>query len=148
MIIAEEPQIEEGLERLSAELGMVGSEAAPAVARTASILEPGGNRLLEVGEAESFVVYEGVNLWGGRYFGMTGDIVRRAAEHARTTGLIINPIPRLGYLSRFDARAVEQVLIERAGLENLVNRINSIATSNPNYEEAIRRGEELLRLLE
>jgi len=49
------------------------------------------------------------------------------------------------HLSRFDARAVEQVLIEHDGLVNLYNRINSIAANNPVYPESIQRGTEILR---
>ena len=51
-------------------------------------------------------------------------------------------------LSREDARAVEQALIEIHGLSKnggtLLNRINSIARSNPKYAAALRRGLELL----
>jgi len=36
-------------------------------------------------------------------------------------------------------------LIERYGLENLLNKINSISPKNPIYEEAKRLGEEALR---
>jgi hypothetical protein len=50
-------------------------------------------------------------------------------------------------LSRADARAVEQVLIERIGLPNLANQINSIAASNPGYANAIQRGMEILRMI-
>ena len=49
-----------------------------------------------------------------------------------------------------DAKAVEQVLIEKYGLwkhgGTLLNRINSIAKDNPVYAEAIKRGKELLRI--
>lgn len=51
-------------------------------------------------------------------------------------------------LSRSDAKAVEQTLIELHKLEKnggtLINKINSIAKSNPGYEDAIKRGGEIL----
>jgi predicted esterase len=55
----------------------------------------------------------------------------------------------MGGLSRSDARAVEQALIEVHGLGRsggtLLNRINSIAPSNPAYADQLRRGYELLQ---
>lgn len=52
-------------------------------------------------------------------------------------------------LTRADARAVEQALIEIHGLGRnggtLLNQINSIATSNPTYAQQLERGYELLR---
>jgi hypothetical protein len=78
--------------------------------------------------------------------GITNEIARRAAEHLRLNGIRINKL--MGNLTREDARAVEQVLIEIHGLSKtggtLMNRINSIAHSNPAYAAALRRGLELL----
>ncbi|KFE69552.1 hypothetical protein DB31_6527 [Hyalangium minutum] len=55
-------------------------------------------------------------------------------------------------LSREDARAVEQVLIELYGLQKnggtLLNRINSIARSNPRYADLLRRGKKLLESID
>ena len=79
-----------------------------------------------------------------KYYGITNDLVRRTGEQYQALGGKIEPILGLENLSRFDARAVEQVLIEQAGLPNLLNKINSIAQSNPIYPEAIRRGGEIL----
>jgi hypothetical protein len=57
----------------------------------------------------------------------------------------------MGGLSRSDARAVEQALIEVHGLGRnggtLLNRINSIAPSNPAYADQVRRGYELLQTI-
>jgi RHS repeat-associated protein len=91
------------------------------------------------------VVYQAaVN--GQKYFGITNDFFRRLGEHgARFTSM--NIIPGLDKLSRFDARAVEQVLIERDRLPNLINKINSISPNNPVYQEAIKRGNELLNMV-
>ncbi len=40
---------------------------------------------------------------------------------------------------------VEQALIKYYGIDNLYNKINSIAVSNPIYPEAISRGTDILR---
>lgn len=52
-------------------------------------------------------------------------------------------------LSRSDARAVEQALIDIHGLKKnegtLINLINSISPKNPNYAEQLNRGYELLK---
>jgi hypothetical protein len=46
-----------------------------------------------------------------------------------------------------DARAVEQALIEWFGLKILDNKINSISKNNPIYQEAIKKGNEILKSL-
>jgi hypothetical protein len=86
-------------------------------------------------------VEEGVT----KYYGITNDFARRSAEQLRALGGQIERIAGLTQLSRSDARAVEQVLIEYTGLPNLLNKINSIAQSNPIYPGAIERGNEILR---
>jgi hypothetical protein len=52
-------------------------------------------------------------------------------------------------LTRSQARAVEQALIELHGLESnggtLINKINSISPSNPVYQSAVQYGQEMLR---
>ncbi|HUT18233.1 MAG TPA: RHS repeat-associated core domain-containing protein, partial [Anaerolineae bacterium] len=108
--------------------------------RSASV-ETGGN-----------TVYQSVNKAGQvDYVGITGNFEQRAAAHLRLDALRIRPIQGLEALSRADARAVEQVLIEWHGLGRnggtLLNKINSIATSNPIYESAIARGHEILRTI-
>jgi hypothetical protein len=81
-----------------------------------------------------------------QYVGITDHFARRAAFHLRTNGINVEKL--VGNLSREDARAVEQALIEIHGLSKhggtLMNRINSIARSNPKYAAALRRGLELL----
>lgn len=81
-----------------------------------------------------------------QYVGITNDLARRSAEHLRQNGFRIREL--LEDLSREDARAVEQALIEIHGLAKnggtLLNRINSIAHSNPKYAAMVRRGRELL----
>lgn len=83
----------------------------------------------------------------GQYVGITNNYARRAADHLRTKGINIEPL--MQNLTRSDARAVEQVLIEYHGLYKnggtLINKINSISTSNPVYGESLERGLELLK---
>lgn len=90
------------------------------------------------------VVYILVENGTTRYVGITNDFMRRATQHLSERGWIIRPIQGLEYLSRFDARAVEQVLIEHYGLQNLYNKINSISSTNPIYNAAIQRGKDIL----
>jgi hypothetical protein len=94
-------------------------------------------------------VYSAVENGATKYVGITDDLAARAATQLRQKGIIVNEIPGLNGLARADARAVEQVLIEFYGLGKnggtLLNRINSIAESNPVYAESLKRGAELLR---
>jgi hypothetical protein len=81
-----------------------------------------------------------------QYVGITNHLARRTADHLRKNGIRVEKL--MGNLSRLDARAVEQALIEIHGLGRnggtLMNRINSIARSNPEYAALLRRGLELL----
>ncbi len=83
------------------------------------------------------------------YVGITNDIDRRTTEHLGT-GKGISPVPvaGLGSLSRLDARAVEQVMINNYRLKknggSLINQINSISTKNADYDTLITRGTEIL----
>lgn len=90
-------------------------------------------------------VYQVVQNGITKYVGITNDFVRRAGEHLRTRNWVIEPIQGLEHLSRAYARAFEQVLIEKYGLPNLYNQINSISPNNPIYHDAISRGLEILR---
>ncbi|RZV19040.1 hypothetical protein [Aliarcobacter butzleri] len=84
-----------------------------------------------------------------QYVGITNDVARRQAEHYRTKGIEIEPI--LDNLSKSDARALEQTLIELSGLEKnggtLINKINSISKTNPDYAKQLQRGQELLEIV-
>lgn len=95
------------------------------------------------------IVYHSQNGVATDYVGITNNLERRAAEHLNSKGIAIDAIPGLSNLSRSDARAVEQVLIELHGLGKnggtLINRINSISTKNPVYKESLLRGAEILK---
>ncbi len=90
-----------------------------------------------------------------QYVGITDNIEARAAAHMDKKGIEISPIPGLQGISRSDARAVEQVLIEYNGFAHkvgangekgtLLNLINSISTKNPIYAESLSRGAALLK---
>jgi filamentous hemagglutinin len=144
-------------ERLSVDLS--GFERASAAAR-GGVAEPivvlnrvdgwsrGGYASRGVGGNTS--VYRSANAAGEtQYVGITKNIEQRAAAHLREKGIGIAEIPGLKRLSRADARAVEQVLIEHHGLGKnggtLLNKINSIAETNPAYGAALERGAELLQ---
>lgn len=94
-------------------------------------------------------MYQSVNAAGEvQYVGITNNFARRAAQHLRSTGIQIERIPGLDNLTRVEARAVEQVLILRYGLQktggSLMNRINSIAESRPDFGALLRRGVDIL----
>jgi hypothetical protein len=82
-----------------------------------------------------------------QYVGLTGDFGRRQLEHLRERGFQIREV--IGGLSRSDARAVEQALIEMHGLGKnggtLLNKINSIAKTNPDLAKLLQVGYDLLK---
>lgn len=95
----------------------------------------------------SNVVYVSVEAGVTKYVGITNNLARRAAEHLTAKGIRIEPL--MQGLSRTDARAVEQALIEIHGLGKnggtLLNKINSIAITNPSYGAQLQRGYDLLK---
>ncbi|MCB6182040.1 hypothetical protein LIN78_00525 [Leeia sp. TBRC 13508] len=84
-----------------------------------------------------------------QFIGITDDLPSRAVARLSQKGISISAIPGLQNISRADARAVEQTLIEYYGLGKnggaLLNKINSIAVTNPIYSNSIQRGRALLR---
>lgn len=84
-----------------------------------------------------------------QYVGITDNLAARAAAHLKLKGIEIQPLDGLTGISRSDARAVEQVLIEYYELGKdggtLINKINSIASINPVYAASLQRGKALLR---
>jgi hypothetical protein len=124
-------------------------ESVSITAQGATItLAPGAVAMATRGmQGNQHSVYVSVNSEGKvQYVGITNDVARRAAEHLRQNGFQIEEL--LGSLSREEARAVEQVLIEIHGLGKtggtLTNRINSIAQSNPEYAKLVHQGRKLL----
>lgn len=110
------------------------------------------DKAADLGKAGKTLVYESIDPLTGKvqYVGITNDFIRRSGEHMRTKGITINRIPGLQNLSRADAKAVEQVLIEHHGGAkssggSLINLINSISKTNPEYAAQLKRGLELLR---
>ena len=101
----------------------------------------------KVAKGGNNVVYHSVQNGITQYVGITNNLARRAAEHLATKGIKIDPLMK--GLSRADARAVEQALIEIHGLGknggSLLNKINSISPANPNYRTQLQRGYELLK---
>jgi RHS repeat-associated protein len=120
------------------------SRAAQAVIPAA---ENAASQVLTSINTGSNVVYKYMANGLTKYYGIINDFARRASEHFNARNWTIEPIEGLENLSRYDARAVEQVLIQNVGLPNLYNKINSIAQSSPIYEKAIQRGEEILRIV-
>ena len=98
-------------------------------------------------EAGDNVVYHSVEEGVTQYVGITNNLARREAEHLASKGINIEPL--MQGLTRADARAVEQALIEVHGLGKnggtLLNKINSIVKSNPSYASQLARGYELLK---
>jgi len=75
-------------------------------------------------------LYKAVSKDGLPYYGITSRAAPvRAAEHLKTTGHKIEKTLLEG-LTRREARAAEQLMINEAGLGNLANKINSIAPGN------------------
>ena len=96
------------------------------------------------------MVYRAFNETTGEvsYVGITNNFGRRSAEQLVERGIEIEEIDNLTNLTRNDARFVEQTLIEHHELEKnggtLINKINSIAETNPKYAESLTRGREIL----
>ena len=104
----------------------------------------GGTVLL--GSGGGITPYIGINLLTGEtYIGITNNIIRRGVEHLHNN-IAITPVSSLlKNLSRYEAKAVEQALINRTGLGNLLNKINSISPGSAGYSAAIQLGEGLLK---
>jgi len=95
-------------------------------------------------------VYQSVVKGTTDYVGMTGrTLSARAAEHLRLAARTVQPV--VTGLSHRAARATEQALLEYHGLVKnggtLLNRINSIAQSNPKYKASIDLGKSILKEL-
>ncbi len=123
--------------------------ASPSQSSTAVYnIEVHGEHAYQVSELGLIVhnecVYQAVDSAGNvLYVGITNNFARRALEHAsrfRITKVIDG-------LSRSDARAVEQSLIRTHGFlrdgGTLLNKITSIAATNPIFGSAMARAKAL-----
>jgi hypothetical protein len=115
-----------------------GSAAAAAVGlgtKAPQVVLQGGNHS----------VYLSYRLDGSvEYIGQTMNVAARTAAHSRVGRNITEVATQL---SRSEARALEQVLINKYGLGTLSNKINSIAATNPIYQGAIQTGTTIGNLL-
>lgn len=111
-------------------------------------------RLQKTAKDSNVLVYVSYNPSHGKiqYVGITQDIKRRGKQHLDEKDIRISQIPNLKNLSREDAKACEQFLIDFYGLgkrnqaegQLYWNMINSISKTNPNYPDATVRGKKLL----
>jgi|GEM_PF-5840126 hypothetical protein len=99
---------------------------------------------------QNVMIYKAMNESTGEttYVGITNNFERRAGEQLVEKGIKIQKIDNMPLLSRAEAKAVEQTLIEHHELKknggSLINKINSIAQSNPKYAESLSKGREIL----
>lgn len=124
-----------------------GASAVGSLLTTPSVTQEGTTFQREEG---NITIYQSFNPKTGeaQYVGITNSVPRRSGEHKRNKGIEIQPLDNIPPLTKSDAKAVEQTLMEIYGLEKnggtLINRINSIAKSNPEYAGSIVRGAEIL----
>jgi len=127
-------------------VGEVGSVALSAEGVFTIALAPGAVAMSAQGPQTSVYISRDPVTRQVQYVGITDEMARRTAEHLRLKGIQIEEL--MANLSRQDARAVEQALIEIHGLSKnggtLMNRINSITPTDPTYASMLRRGLELL----
>ena len=113
------------------------------------VLGAGGVEATAVINTGKVAVYQSIGANGKiNCVGITNDMIRRNAQHLRKGGAIVGEaIPGLKNLSRLDARAVEQALISGYGKNGsqLLNKINSIAKTRPEYAKLLQRGYDVLR---
>ncbi|MFD7658351.1 RHS repeat-associated core domain-containing protein [Actinosynnema sp. NPDC059797] len=82
-------------------------------------------------------VYQGVRNGESVYSGITNNPARRAAEHTGRD-FDLTTITKNGSVTRGEARAIEQALINRNRGENIRN---SISPKHPYYDQAVKWGE-------
>jgi RHS repeat-associated protein len=123
-----------------------GAKAGAGVVR---VLTAGGAEASAVINTGRVAVYQSIGANGKvNYVGITNDMIRRNAQHLANGGAIRGrAIFGLTNLSRKDARAVEQALISGYGKNGsqLLNKINAIARTRPEYSKLLQRGYDLLR---
>jgi RHS repeat-associated protein len=86
-----------------------------------------------------YSIYQGIRNGKVVYWGLTNNFSRRVAEHAGRFDDIIEVFPNL---TRRQARGLEQLMIDKYGIQNLENIRNGIGVSNPNmmqyFQDAVR----------
>jgi RHS repeat-associated protein len=136
------------IKSLEAPLALMGGGVGKGVLR---VVTAGGAEATAVINTGKVAVYQSIGANGKiNYIGVTNDMIRRNAQHiARGRPIVGRALEGLTNLSRLDAKAVEQVLISGHGLGKnggqLLNEINSIARTNPQYSQLLQRGYDLLR---
>ena len=137
-------------ERLQASDGIAAVVSIAIVSTNVPVynIEIHGEHVYQVGELGLLVhndcVYQAVDAAGNViYVGITKNFAVRKSQHASR----INITPIIQSITRSDARAIEQRLIETIGLSKnggtLLNKINSIAQGNPIYAAAIQKAKAL-----
>jgi len=121
--------------------GGLKAHSASKIAKVAEAVMPALPKALQGGPA-NVRVYFGVRLHQRVYVGITTDIERRQAEHgARFVMREITTSP----LTLGEARAVEQALIKRYGLQKhggkFLNKRNEISPDRGYYNQAVAYGE-------
>ena len=88
-----------------------------------------GQTCILVHNSDCYTLYQGTGKNGKPYYGITKqDLKVRANQHKNTTGHIIDvEHPILKNLTKRQARAAEQTMINNSGLNNLANIRNSIS---------------------
>jgi RHS repeat-associated protein len=144
---AECPALVEEAEEGAAEIVPIAGEALA----TAEQASPELRDFLARNSKTGVAVYQYAESGVVKYVGITNDLIRRQAEHLADPAkrFEISRIPGLSNLTSAQARAVEQVLINRFGFQTdggtLVNKVNSIAPARQAVTEwAIREGQHLL----
>jgi len=102
---------------------------------------------LTKGDADN-VVYYGLQNGEEVYTGITKqDLAKRLYQHNYGGKNLDDLVAQVEGLTRNQARAVEQYLIEN-GSANALNQINSISTSHRFYDDAKKWAEEFLKTLD
>ncbi|KIA76414.1 hypothetical protein DB43_AI00010 [Parachlamydia acanthamoebae] len=101
-----------------------------------------------IAKEAGYAVYRCVQANSTIYVGITNNFIRRSAEHLSKKNMLIHQL--IGGLTKMEARGVEQALINYHGLSkngggSLINKINSISSSNPAYTIQLQKGYELLK---
>jgi hypothetical protein len=138
----------DAMNKAEAPLTLLGGGAGKGLLR---VVTAGGAEASAVINTGKVAVYQSVGANGKfNYIGISNDVIRRNGQHLRSGMPIVGQaIPRLSNLSRADAKAVEQALISGYGLGKnggqLLNKINSISKTRPEYAKLLQRGYDLLR---